>query len=135
MPPGLIILMSEILRNVNKLPHRHFFQIIVVHDRPTPCRLAVEDVTASRLRLVFTVDAMTEVHTALGERRRYSLRGLGPAPWKYGDQMQGKVGRGELLQDLERIAAVPAATGFDACRAQLGIFFGEMGYTAQLLRV
>lgn len=43
--------------------------------------------------------------------------------------MQGKIRRGELLQDLERIAAVPAATGFDACSAQLGILFGEMGYT------
>lgn len=78
---------------------------------------------------MFTVDAVAKVHTALGERRRYSLRGLGPAPWKYGDQMQGKFRRGELLQDLERIAAVPAATGFDACRAQLGIFVGEIGYT------
>lgn len=80
---------------------------------------------------MFTVDAMAEVHTALGERRLYLLRGHGPAPWKYGDQMQSKVRRGELLQDLERIAAVPAATGFDACGAQLGILFGEMGYTGK----
>lgn len=78
---------------------------------------------------MFPVDAMAEVHTAIGERRLYLLRGHGPAPWKHGDQMQSKMRRGELLQDLERIAAVPAATGFDTCGAQLGILFGEMGYT------
>lgn len=129
MPPCLVVLISKFLRNADKFPSCHVFQAIVIHDRPAPRRLTVEDVTASSLDLIFTIEAVTEVYIGPGERRVHLLRGFGPAPRKYGDQMKSKIRRGVLLQDFERVAAVAAAASLEACGAQFGILLGEMGHT------
>lgn len=131
MPPGLLVLVPKLVRNADKFFSRHVVQAIVIHNRPTPRRLTVQDVTAGSLGLVLTVDAVGGVYARPSERTTHLLRRCRPTPWQHGDQMKSKVGRGILLQDLERVPAIPAATGLEACGAQFGILFRELGHTGR----
>lgn len=118
------------IRHSRKFIDRHFRQLIIVHNRPATGRLALDDIAGSRLIEFLAIDTMVQMN--LGLQGRLDLLG---SNGRLGRQDRNKVQRDscrrgalsrQLLQDLERIGAVSAASAGNARGAQLVILSGIM---------
>lgn len=92
MPPRLPRSIFESRRNLDELLGRHVIQAIVIHNRPTARRLAVNDIAARRLALVLPVHTVAEIHTrdpaAVVKGREHLLGGRGLAVGEHGNEME-----------------------------------------------
>lgn len=111
----------------------------MIVDNSAASRLgAADDVAARRLCVPFAIQAMPKAHGRLrGKRRPYASGGRRRGIWQARDEMEADgvaVWSDQLLQNLERVGTVAAATDREARGAQLFVFAGVVRHTGEAVR-
>ena len=128
MPPGLFLALER-PDTLAELVLSHLGQAIVVDNGPGPGRLATDDIAARRFSAAFPVQAVVEADPRVPAERVQDLpRAQRRFLWQARHEVQRHVRLSvlvqQLLEDLQRVGTVPAASHLERRGPQLVVLAG-----------